>query len=341
MCVPPVSSARAQATATTATATTATATATATTTISTSGSTSASNNSENTSNNKINQRLSSWREERKRQIDALNDRVEKLTEVAIANSKKSGKPLDPEYVYSQQPMTTLVAGKPVYQMRSAVMVYLYSLSTFVLIACGISKLSLFASALSLAIIFLGYDLYSGVLHVVLDHPDNIGLPILGQPCLEFQWHHAIPDDLVKKDFVDVCGDLNVVVLILAIINCLLLDIQKASGVAMVIGGMKLWMAYFGQFSHRSAHSFGRSNPAIANWLQKYGFMISPKAHLSHHKPPHDKDFCLIGICNPIIETMRAITTNSTVWLAMFLVWSVFDIVAYVMFVEWVVDAIGA
>jgi len=238
-------------------------------------------------------------------------------------------------------MTTLVAGKPVYQMRSAAMVYLYSLSAFVLIACGISKLSFFATALSLAIIFLGYDLYSGALHVVLDHPDNIGLPILGQPCLEFQWHHAIPDDLVKKDFVDVCGDLNVVALILFSINCLLLDIQKASGVAMVIGGMKLWMAYFGQFSHRSAHSFGRGNPAIANWLQKYGFMISPKAHLSHHKPPHDSDYCLIGICNPIIEVMRAITTNSTVWLAIFLFWSVFDIVAYVMFVEWVVDAVGA
>lgn len=328
MCVPPVSSALAQ-------STTAATAPPSSTTLSTSAAASKKSQN-NTSNN-----LSSWIEERKRQIDALNDRVEKLTQLAIANSKKSGKPLDPEYVYAQQSMTTLVAGKPVYQMRSAVMVYLYSLSTFVLIAYGISKLSLFATALSLAIIFLGYDLYSGVLHVVLDHPDNIGLPILGQPCLEFQWHHAIPDDLVKKDFVDVCGDLNVVALILCVINCILLDIQKASGVAMVIGGMKLWMAYFGQFSHRSAHSFGRSNPAIADWLQKYGFMISPKAHLSHHKPPHDSDFCLIGICNPIIEVMRAITTNRTVWLAMFLVWSVFDVVAYVMFVEWVVDAVGA
>ena len=328
MCVPPVSSALAQ-------STTAATAPPSSTTLSTSAAASKKSQN-NTSNN-----LSSWIEERKRQIDALNDRVEKLTQLAIANSKKSGKPLDPEYVYAQQSMTTLVAGKPVYQMRSAVMVYLYSLSTFVLIAYGISKLSLFATALSLAIIFLGYDLYSGVLHVVLDHPDNIGLPILGQPCLEFQWHHAIPDDLVKKDFVDVCGDLNVVALILCVINGILLDIQKASGVAMVIGGMKLWMAYFGQFSHRSAHSFGRSNPAIADWLQKYGFMISPKAHLSHHKPPHDSDFCLIGICNPIIEVMRAITTNRTVWLAMFLVWSVFDVVAYVMFVEWVVDAVGA
>lgn len=34
---------------------------------------------------------------------------------------------------------------------------------------------------------------SGVLHVVLDHPGNIALPFFGQACLEFQWHHHVPD----------------------------------------------------------------------------------------------------------------------------------------------------
>lgn len=282
----------------------------------------------------------SWRENRKRQIDALNDRVEKLTKVAIAKAQKSNKPLDPEYAYAQQPMTMLVAGTPVYQMRSAFTVYFYALLTLVLIACGMSKISLWTTALSVSVYFVGYDLFSGVMHVVLDNPDNIGLPVLGQPCLEFQWHHAIPDDLVRKDFVDVCGDLNLVVFILAIIYCLLLDFRKASGVAMVISGTKLWMAYFGQFSHRSAHSFGKDS-SIARWLQKHGIMISPRDHLSHHKPPHDKDFCLIGICNPIIDRLRAITLNNYVWMAAFLVWAVFDVVVYVKFVEWVVDAVGA
>ena len=303
-----------------------------------------SNATESTSvaiDNKTTTQKPSWREERRRQIDALNDRVEKLTKVAIANAQKSGKPLDPEYVHAQQPMTILVAGTPVYQMRCAYMVYLYLLGTSVLIACGVSKISLVATAMSVTIMFVGYDLYSGILHVVLDHPNNISLPILGQPCLEFQWHHAIPDDLVRKNFVDVCGDLNTVVLILAIINCFLLDVQKASGVAMVIGGMKLWMAYFGQFSHMSAHSSGKQRTPVADWLQKYGFMISPKEHMAHHKPPHDLDFCLIGLCNPIIDAMRTVTTNNALWLVLFLVWSVFDVVIYVKFVEWAVDKIGA
>lgn len=259
--------------------------------------------------------------------------------MAIANAQKSGKPLDPEYIYAQQPMTALVAGTPVYQMRSAAMVYFYFLAASALVACGISKISFLATAMSMTIIFLGYDLYSGVLHVVLDHPNNIGLPILGQPCLEFQWHHAIPDDLVKKDFVDVCGDLNVVILILFAINMCLLDTQKPF-VAMVIGGTKLWMAYFGQFSHMSAHASGTRRAPLADWLQSRGIMISPRAHLSHHKPPHDMDFCLIGLCNPIIDAMRAVTTNPVAWLVLFLVWSVVDIVVYVRFVEWAIDAIG-
>ena len=136
---------------------------------------------------------SSWKEERQQQIDALNDRVQKLTKVAITNHSKKQQPggaankhkqpqtLALEYVHAQQPMTTLVAGAPVYQMRSATMVYLYCVSSAVLILWGMTKNSFFATALSMATIFVGYDLYSGVLHVVLDHPSNIALPIWDNP----------------------------------------------------------------------------------------------------------------------------------------------------------------
>lgn len=137
-------------------------------------------------------KLLSWKEERQQQIDALNDRVKNLTQQAIATSKSSGKPLALEYVHAQQPMTTLVAGTPVYQLRSAIVVYVYSCLSVVLVLVGMIQLSITTSVLSIITIFIGYDLYSGILHVVLDHPSNIALPILGQPCLEFQWHHAIP-----------------------------------------------------------------------------------------------------------------------------------------------------
>lgn len=137
-------------------------------------------------------KLLSWKEERQQQIDTLNDRVKNLTEQAIATSKSSGKPLALEYVHAQQSMTTLVAGTPVYQLRSAILVYLYSFLSAILVLVGVIQIPITTSALSMITIFIGYDLYSGILHVVLDHPSNIALPILGQPCLEFQWHHAIP-----------------------------------------------------------------------------------------------------------------------------------------------------
>jgi hypothetical protein len=40
--------------------------------------------------------------------------------------------------------------------------------------------------------YLWVDMYGGILHVVLDTPEFIPLPVLGEPCLEFQWHHLLP-----------------------------------------------------------------------------------------------------------------------------------------------------
>lgn len=268
---------------------------------------------------------------RQQKVDLLNERVVKITEKAVKDAKDTGKPLPLEFVHAQMKMTPLTAGAPVYQLRSAPLVCMYAFGAGVLILKGATMIHPITTFLCLVTMFIGYDFYSGVLHVVLDHPSNIALPVLGQPCLEFQWHHAIPDDIVRKGFVDVCGDLNVVVLILAAINLYLLDLD--SGVAMVIGGMKLWMAYYGQFSHKSAHAFGKSRDAVADFLQKNGFMITPKEHMAHHKPPHDIDFCLIGLCNPIIDGLRSLTTNNVAWLTLFFFWSIFDLVGYVKIVE--------
>ena len=268
---------------------------------------------------------------RQEKIDLLNERVTKITQKEILEAKAAGKSLAPEFVYAQKKMTTLTAGAPIYQLRSGIMVYVYAVGATLFIVKGASMLHPMTTILCFLTMFLGYDFYSGVLHVVLDHPDNIALPVLGQPCLEFQWHHAIPDDLVRKDFVDVCGDLNVVVLILAAINLYLLDLN--SGVSMVFGGLKLWMAYYGQFSHKSAHAFGSARSEMATWLQNYGLMISAKDHMAHHKPPHEIDFCLIGLCNPVIDALRAVTTNNVAWLSLFFVWSIFDLVGYVKLVE--------
>lgn len=280
-------------------------------------------------------------------IDKLNERVTKITQKEMEKHAQqqqqqqqqkatAATTLAPEFVYAQTPMTTLRAGFPIYQLRSQYLVFGYTL----FFVTTILYLTTFVvhpmvSTICLLTMFIGYDLYSGVLHVVFDHPSNIAIPILGQPCLEFQWHHSIPDDIVRKSFIDVCGDLNVVILIVMLINLYLLPITT-NPIALLLGAMKLGMAYFGQFSHRSAHSVGKSLPRISKLLQQYHIMISQKDHMDHHTPPYSIDYCLIGVCNPIIDALRKVTTSNTIWLTVFLLWSVFDLYVMNLFVTHVV-----
>jgi hypothetical protein len=53
------------------------------------------------------------------------------------------------------------------------------------------------------------DFYSGVLHVALDNPRFVRLPLIGVPCVEFHWHRSFPYDISTRRLLDVWGDLNV------------------------------------------------------------------------------------------------------------------------------------
>ncbi len=88
----------------------------------------------------------------------------------------------------------------VYQERSHLAVYFYFV---VIVGCLWMAPSPAFLALSLALMMLHMDLYGAILHVVLDHAPFIDLPIISPGCLEFQWHHAIPRDIVSKPFVEV------------------------------------------------------------------------------------------------------------------------------------------
>lgn len=122
-----------------------------------------------------------------------------------------------------------------------------------------------------------------------------------------------------------CADLNVVVGLLAGLHFFYSSNLGTDPVALTLTGCKLIMAYFGQFSHRSSHMVhGRS--AAQKWLQNNGLMISFKDHHVHHTPPHDDNFCLIGLGNPLLTFLtQKVTSSPNVWLAVFLLWSVFDV----------------
>ena len=185
----------------------------------------------------------------------------------------------------------------------------------------------------------GYDLLSGFLHIVFDDTRNLYIPILGQPCLEFQMHHHFPTDLVQRKFLDVCGDLNFVVCVLVTWNIAAFDIYNP--VVRFMAALKLFMAYYGQFSHRSAHTASSVNNKFVEGLRKAGLMIPLDNHRSHHRPPHDKDFCLVGVVNPFINFLYSkVTRNRWFWMIGFFAVGLLGVPAEAYLMEKFFNAVG-
>jgi len=96
--------------------------------------------------------------------------------------------------------------------------------------------------------------------------------------------------------------------------------------AATLAGLKLMAVWYGQASHRFAHDPKISQKPFWKTLQSAGLMISVKDHKAHHQPPHEVDYCLIGMMNPAIDALRThVTTDRHAWLGFFLFLCVFDI----------------
>lgn len=180
------------------------------------------------------------------EVSKLNRIVREKTAGFVEEARLSGKPLSPE-------VEAVLSGREVYKHRFTALPVLFTLLAICLISsCFSSPLTILFSAL---VMFFWYDFFSGVLHIVLDNPDFIHIPILAEPCLEFQWHHHNPLDLTSKSFLEVCGDLNVVVVILFTVYFapyIGFNLKNPTSVCLI--GFKVLMAYFGQLCHCMSHS---------------------------------------------------------------------------------------
>ena len=175
---------------------------------------------------------------------------------------------------------------------------------------------------SAAVMFLYYDLLSGVLHVVLDEPTFISLPLIGEGCLEFQWHHHLPDDIYSKSFLEVCGDLNLVLSLILAKDLLLFRLVNPT--ALCLSAAKVVMAYFGQLCHCMCHAPKSCRPGWVTSLQEMGVMLHPRDHATHHAK-YDDNFCIgSGLFNPLLRTLLPLG-NKWTWLAVFLALIVFDV----------------
>ena len=253
------------------------------------------------------------------EIKRLNDLVIEKSKNFVGISNKDGTVLTPEV------HEVVNNGAVVYKKRWTFLPIIWSA------ICALVVLSQFKHPLTIIvsaiIMFTWYDFYSGILHIVLDEPSFIKLPLLGEACLEFQWHHHNPQDISSKSFLEVCGDLNLVITILI---CLYLapycGYSYRTPLAMCLVGFKINMAYFGQLCHCMSHTSINNRPKWVNTLQNAGLMISPKEHGKHHQT-YDDNFCIgCGLCNGLLSWSRKnITSNKWAWLAFFLIVSLIDV----------------
>ena len=251
----------------------------------------------------------------------MNDWLNVLVEKRIAKASADDEPLPPE-------MAWVAANEhEVYQKRFKPMVLL----VLGLCVYGIAQTT---QPLALAVVLVGFyfyiDFYSGVLHVVLDNPRFVKLPLIGVPCVEFQWHHTFPYDISTRRLLDVWGDLNVLLLVKSII---LFGICGFTTTTFMVAGVGYAWGYANQFSHRMTHTAPGKRPKLATWLQERRLLLPPAIHHVHHND-HTQSFPVLnGHSRGLIQRMLGVVPNGYFWLVLFLLLSAFDLVAVVWLLE--------
>lgn len=257
---------------------------------------------------------------RKESYSDMNDWLNTLVRKRIAQGVADGETLPEEMAWVAE------NNHSVYQRRFKPFVF------FILAICvyGIAQAPNPVALLATFVVMYFYiDFYSGVLHVVLDNPRFVRLPLIGVPCVEFQWHHTLAYDISTRRLLDVWGDLNVLLLLKSIF---LFGICGFNPATFMVAGVGYSWGYMNQFSHRLAHTAPRSRPKLAVWLQEHHILLPPAVHHIHHTN-YDQAFpVLSGHSRGLIQGMLRVVPNGFSWLAFFVLLTAFDLVA----ITWVV-----
>jgi len=260
---------------------------------------------------------------RKESYADVNDWLNTLVRRRIAQARAEGGTLPEEMAWVAENHHS------VYQRRFKPFVLLILALSVYGIAQSSNAVALLATFVAM---YFYIDFYSGVLHVVLDNPRFVRLPLIGVPCVEFQWHHTFAYDISTRRLLDVWGDLNVLLLIKSLF---LFGIFGFSRTAFMVAGVGYFWGYANQFSHRLTHTAPRHRPKTAVWLQEHHVLLPPAVHQIHHSH-YDRSFpVLSGHSRGLIGAMLRIVPNGFPWLALFVVLTALDLVA----VAWLVERI--
>jgi len=237
----------------------------------------------------------------------LNSVVKQMTMEAYSK-KGSSSPLPIEFKVAEE------IKYEVYQVRDKRVTITVMFLGAVLFGINFRKLSWPEFVFTILFCWINTDIYTGLVHIVLDHKDVIlyKLPDLWRPALEFQWHHYLPHDIVTKPVMCVLGDINRAVTPSAFVLSVSAWFNGFEDHIFHFGfACKLFMAYLAQLSHRLTHCTTSQRPWFA---RPFGFLLLKKVeHQMHHKD-HGKNFTILnGLGNPFLNLLVSCIGLETVW----------------------------
>lgn len=142
------------------------------------------------------------------------------------------------------------------------------------------------------------DFGTGVYHWSVDNYGNAKTPIVGSQIEAFQGHHEEPWTITYRDFCNNCHP-----------TCLAtLPAVALFTLAPLSASVRLWgvlaclgIAFCQEF-HKWSHTLRSQCHPLVNRLQSWGVLVARKAHLTHHKPPFETNYCIVtGHMNPVLD----------------------------------------
>jgi len=147
------------------------------------------------------------------------------------------------------------------------------------------------------------DFGSGIVHWIADTWGSESLPVLGRRFLRpFRVHHVNPRDILRRDFIDLNGDVAMLTLPIFAAAWLVPSSSEAGRLAAVLlfafAATALPTNQIHQWAHRP------DPPDLVAWLQQRGVILNRARHARHHTPPFVSNYCIAtGWCNRALSAM--------------------------------------
>jgi plasmanylethanolamine desaturase len=165
-----------------------------------------------------------------------------------------------------------------------------SIAAFVIVAIwNLPRLTLDPLLLitAAAIAWLAADLLSGVVHWALDRFGGIHTPVIGPTLIRpFREHHVDAQAMTRHDFIETNGSSAIGAL--PFLAGATLVYEETFAHALLV------FTAFGVIAANQCHKWahmGEHAPRVVRKAQALGLILRPDAHIRHHRPPYDTNFC--------------------------------------------------